>query len=212
MNLLVLGATGGTGRELVRQALDAGHDVTAFVRDPRRLTQRHPRMRTVSGDVLDRSAVARVLPGHDAVRCLLGSSVTKVGTVRSEGTRNIVCAMEKGGVRRLVCLGSLGYGDSREALKRTSVFFKYALVPLLMGRVFADHQRQEERVKGSALDWIIVRPGSLTNGPRTGAYRHGFPANDATIKVIVSRADVADFMLKQLNDDTNLRQTPRISY
>ena len=115
------------------------------------------------------------------------------------------------GIRRFVCQTSLGYGDSRQVLDRTPFYFKYIIVPFFLREGFADHQLQEDVIKQSRLDWIIVRPGSLTDGPRTGAYRHGFPAGDPTIKAQVSRADVAEFMLKQLADDTYLRKMPGVS-
>lgn len=211
MKLLVFGATGGTGRELVRQALAQRHTITAFVRDAAKLGTGGAGLKVVEGDVLDGTAVERVVPGHDGVLSALGAPALKTGTVRSQGTRNIVLAMEKGGVRRLICQTSLGYGDSRAVLDATPLHFKYLVVPFLLRKGFADHKLQEDYIKRSKLDWIIVRPGNLTDGPRTGAYRHGFDVTDPTLKVEVSRADVADFMLKQLTDDTYLQQTPGVS-
>lgn len=210
MKLLVFGATGGTGRHLVEQAVGE-HDVTAFVRNPSAFGFSHGKLAIVQGDVMDAAAVERAMPGHDAVLCALGAPATRTGTIRSEGTRNIVRAMERTGIRRLVCQASLGYGDSVEVLDRTPLHFKYIVVPLLLRKAFADHARQEDVIRESRLDWIIVRPGNLTDGPRTGAYRHGFPAGDPNIKVEVSRADVAEFMLKQLTDDTYLHRTPGVS-
>lgn len=96
-------------------------------------------------------------------------------------------------------------------MKRTPFIFRTIIAPLLLREGFADHARQESHVKASKLDWIIVRPGNLTNGPLTRRYRHGFAATDKSIKVEVSRADVADFMLRQLADNRYLRQTPGIS-
>jgi len=212
MRLLVFGSSGGTGRHLVEQALEQGHAVTAFVRDPAKLGLAHPSLTLARGDVMDYPSVERAVPGHDAVLCAIGGPAGKGDTIRSDGTRNIIRAMEAAGVRRFVCQTSLGYGDSRAALNRTPWHFRYIIVPLLLRGVFADHERQEEHVKRSALDWIIVRPGILTNGSRTGAYRHGFAATDRTIKARLSRADAADFMLKQLSDDSYLRQTPGVSY
>jgi putative NADH-flavin reductase len=212
MRILVFGATGGTGRQLVAQALADGHDVTAFGRNPAAAETSHPSLRIVRGDAMDPAVVERIMPGHDAVISVLGAPATRTGRVRSDGTRNIVHAMERVGIRRFVCQTSLGYGDSQQVLDRTPFYFKYVIVPFVLRAGFADHQRQEGVIKESRLDWIIVRPGSLTDGPHTGAYRHGFPASDTTIKAKVSRADVADFMLKQLADDTYLRKTPGISY
>jgi putative NADH-flavin reductase len=212
MKILVIGATGGTGRRLVELALARGHDVTALVRNPAATGIGHPNLRLVRGDVMDPAAVARIMPGHDAVISTLGAPAMRTGRVRSDGSRNIVQAMERAGIRRFVCQTSLGYGDSRQLLDRAPLYFKYLIVPFFLRAGFADHQRQENVIKQSSLDWIIVRPGNLTDGPHTGTYRHGFPASDPTVKAKVSRADVADFMLKQLADDTYLRKTPGISY
>jgi putative NADH-flavin reductase len=212
MKLLIFGAAGGTGRHLVEQALGQGHDVTAFVRDPRKLKAARERLAAVQGDVMNAAAVERAMPGHDAVLCALGSPALKTGTVRSAGTRNIVSAMEKAGVQRLVCLSSLGCGDSRAVMNAAPFFSRYIVVPLLLRRVFAEHERQEECIRRSRLDWTIVRPGYLTDGPLTGVYRDGFAPTDTAIKISISRADVAAFMLKQLADDTYLRKAPGLSH
>lgn len=212
MKLIVFGATGGTGQQIVQQALAQGHAVTAFVRNPAKFDRNHPNLRVVQGDVMDLASVERALPGHDVVLVALGASARDKGKVRAEGTRNVVRAMEATGVRRLVCQTSLGYGDSLQVLDRAPLHFKYIIVPFFLRGVFADHELQEDVIKQSSLDWIIVRPGSLTDGERTGRYRHGFAASDKAITVNVSRADVADFMLKQLSDDTYLRKMPGLSY
>ena len=209
MKLLVFGSTGGTGRELVKQALAQGHEVTAYARHPAKLgDKKHPSLQVARGDVLDPVAVEQAVAGHDAVLCAIGAGAGRT-TLREEGTRNIVRAMEKGGVRRLVCQSSMGVGDSRANL---GFLTKYVIVPVFLRHAFADHERQETVVKASALDWTIVRPPHLKDGPHTGTYRHGFPATDTGIQGKISRADVADFMLKQLTDNTYLHQTPGVSY
>lgn len=212
MKLLIFGATGGTGRQLVEQSLEQGHAVTAFARNPTQLDIKHPNLKIVQGDVMDFASVQRAMQGQEAVLSALGSPANKIGTIRSEGTRNIMRAMEMTGIRRFVCQTSLGYGDSRKVLNRTPFIFKYIIVPFILRKGFADHALQEEYIKHSQLDWIIVRPGNLTDGNRTGVYRHGFPANDQAIKVKISRADVAEFMLKQLTDNKYLKKTPGLSY
>jgi len=212
MKLLIFGATGGTGRHLVEQALQQGHDVTAFVRDPAKLSTAHAKLTVIQGDVMNAAAVERAMPGHEAVFCALGSPALKTGTTRSDGTRNIIRAMERAEVRRLICLASLGYGDSRAVVDAAPFYFRFIIAPLFLRRVFAEHALQEQYIKRSSLNWTIVRPGNLTDGPHTGTCRHGFPATDRSIKVSISRADVADFMLRQLADDTYLRKTPGLSY
>lgn len=212
MKLIIFGATGGTGQHLIQQALTQGHEVTAFVRDPSKVTIKNPNLKIYKGDVMNYANVEPAVEGHDAVLCALGSPANKIGTIRSEGTLHIVRAMEKKGIRRFICQTSLGYGDSKETLNRTPFYFKYLIVPFILKKGFADHALQEEYIRQSRLDWVIVRPGNLTDDGFTGKYRHGFAANDNKIKVKVSRADVADFMLKQLSDNTYLHKTAGISY
>ncbi|PJJ60230.1 NAD(P)-dependent oxidoreductase [Hymenobacter chitinivorans] len=209
MNLLIFGATGGTGRQLVAQALDAGHHVTAFARTPAKLAITHPRLRTVQGDVLDYEAVLAAMPGHEAVLSALGAPATQKGAVRSVGTRHILQAMEASQVSRFICLTTLGMGDSRAALPFS---YKYFIVPLFLRQAFADSEVQESYIQRSPLAWTIARPATLTDGVRTGTYRHGFPASASGLKIKISRADVADFMLGQLQEPTYLRQAASLSY
>lgn len=199
---------GGTGRELARQALERGHAVTAFVRDPAALDNRRGLQRNV-GDVLDPAAVERAVAGHEAVLCTLGRPATSPGTVRSHGTWNIVRAMERVGPRRLICQSTVGIGASRPLLPP---LYRYLLVPLLLRRTFAEHERQEAAVRSSQLDWTIVRAGALTDGERTGSYSHGFPPTERSLKFEISRADVAHFTLGLLADGTYLRESPSVSY
>jgi putative NADH-flavin reductase len=209
MKLLIFGSTGGTGRELLKQALAQGHSVTAYARNPAKIDDiKHASLRVVRGDVLDPAIVESAVVGQKAVLSTIGAGAVRT-TLREDGTRNIVEAMEKTGVRRLICQSSLGVGDSRANLP---FFTKYIIVSVFLRHAFADHERQEAVVKKSSLDWTLVRPPHLTNGPRTGAYRHGFTTTDTRIKGKISRADVADFMIKQLTDDTYIHQTPGVSY
>jgi hypothetical protein len=117
--------------------------------------------------------------------------------------------MENTGVQRFICLSSMGIGDSKDMLP---FLYKYILVPLLLKQGFAEHELQENAVKQSRTKWTIVRPGELSDKKAKGVYRHGLPVIDKTIKGKVSRADVADFVLKQLNNETYLRQAPWVSY
>ena len=208
MKLLVFGATGGTGRELVSQALNQGHSVTAYVRDLARIEDiQHPSLKVVRGNVLDPVAVERAVAGHDAVFVTIGAGPART-TLREEGTRNIVEVMQGAGVQRLICQSSLGVGDSRANLP---LFTKHVIVGIFLRHAFADHERQEAVIKQSTLDWTVVRPPHLKDGPRMEIYRHGFPTTEKQIKGWISRADVADFMLKQLVDDTYFHQTPGVS-
>lgn len=208
MRILIFGATGGTGRELVRQALERGQSVSAFARDPAALDKRDG-LRGIAGDALDAASVERAVAGHDAVICALGRPAASPGRVRSAGTRNIVRAMERVGPRRLICQSTIGIGDSRPLLPP---LYRYLLVPLLLRRTFAEHERQEAAVRSSQLDWTIVRAGALSDGEGTGSYRHGFPPSERSIEFEISRADVANFTVGLLADGTYLRESPSVSY
>jgi putative NADH-flavin reductase len=207
MKVAVFGATGSVGRLIVQQAVEAGHTVTAFVRDPAKLGIQHTNLRLALGDAMDPAAVESAVRGQDAVVCALGAGAK--GGIRAEGTHNIVRAMEKTGVRRLVCQSTLGVGDSRANL---NFFWRHIMFGLFLRQAYADHVAQESHVTRSRLDWTIVRPGAFTDGPRTGRYRHGFPPTDGAGRHTISRADVAEFVLKQLTDRAYLYKTPALSY
>ena len=207
MKLIIFGATGTVGRHLVAQALSQGHRVTGFARRPSALEADHPHLTRRAGDVLDPDAVAHAVEDHDAVLIALGAG--RKGEVRSLGTGHVVDAMRRHGVRRLVCQTTLGAGDSRAAL---NFFWKRIMFGFLLREVYADHEAQEARVRESELDWIIVRPGAFTDGPATGAYRHGFPPTERDLSLKISRADVAHFMLRQLTDDSYLHCAPSLCH
>ena len=207
MRLLVFGSTGSVGVRVVEQALDLGHVVGAFTRDPERLAVEHSNLRVFQGDAMDAPSVEEAMRGQEVVLCSLGAG--RKGIVRSEGTRNIVRTMQEAGVRRLICQTTLGVGDSQDNL---NFFWKYIMFGALLRPAYEDHVLQEDYVKRSGLDWILVRPGAFTDGELTGEYRHGFASTDRSIKLKISRADVADFMLRQITDDTYMHQTPGVSY
>lgn len=209
MKLLIFGATGGTGRQVVQQALEQGHNVTAFARNPLKLDIEHNNLRILTGDVMNLDSVEKAVQGQDAVVCVLGAGQNMTSKIRSQGTEQIIKAMEKANIQRLICQSTLGAGDSWENL---NFFWKYIMFGFLLRKPFADHQKQEAYVKQSHLDWTIIRPGAFVVGERTGNYRHGFPGNDKSSQLKISRADVADFILKQLVDNSYLHQTPALSY
>lgn len=207
MKLAIFGATGSVGTHLVRQALELGHEVTAFTRNPGGITPPHQNLSIAGGDVRDAGAVASAVAGQDAVLIALGDG--RAGTIREPGTRTAIEAMRRGGVRRLVCQSTLGVGESDGNL---NFLWRRVMFGLLLRAAFADHVRQEQAVRESGLDWTIVRPAAFTDGPRTGSYRHGFAGDDRTTRLKISRADLAAFLLEQLDDATYLRRTPGISY
>jgi len=201
--VLILGATGGTGRQLVEQALERGHIVTALARDPSALRVEHPRLTVVRGDVLDYPSVEVAVRGQDAVLSALGHKRFFYPTrVLSEGTRNLLRAMETHGVQRFVCETALGIGDSAG---RMGVYYTFFVIPIILPFYFWDKTRQERLIAASGVNWVVVRPGALTNGAKRGRYRHGRNVGSFLWTVRISRADVADFMLNQMTDHTYLR-------
>lgn len=206
LRLLVIGATGGTGRELVQQALAQGHTVTAFVRDPAKLQIEHANLRIAQGDVLDYPTVEAAMREQDAVLSALGHRRFLGPTrIQSEGMRNILRAMAACDVPRLICETALGLGNSAGWLGLPGTFF---MLPFVLPFYFWDKLRQEELIMASDRDWVIARPGMLTSGPARGNYRHGPEVGSYLWPVAIARADVADFMLKQLRDDTCLGTAP----
>lgn len=208
--VLIVGATGGTGRQLVAQALERGHEVTALVRNPSALGVEHPRLRVLHGDVLDYASVEAAMQGQEAVISALGHKrLFQPTRILSEGTRNLLRAMETKGVRRFVCETALGIGDSSG---RMGLYYTFFVIPVILPFYFWDKARQERIIAQSAVSWVIVRPGVLTNGARRGHYRHGLNVGSYIRTVRISRADVADFMLNQLTDNTYLRAAPGICW
>lgn len=206
MKLTIFGASGHTGLELVKQALEKGHLVTAFVRDPSRLSIKHDQLKIFIGDVVDLESVAKAVQGQDVVICALGAgSDLKKTTVRTTGTTNIVQAMKQHGVQRLLIISAMGTGDSWDTLSLISKL----LYATLLKNSREDHETQESVVKESGLDWTIIRPSGLTNDPQTGLYDVGenIPAKTSRI----SRADVADLILKELEQNILLHKAVTIT-
>jgi putative NADH-flavin reductase len=206
-SILVVGATGTTGSEVVKQALELGYKVSAFVRNPAKVTLKHENLTVIQGDVMNPSSIDNAVRGHEAVISSLGAGAK--GKIRSEGTNNVIRAMEKADIRRFISQSTLGVGESRGNL---NFYWKYVMFGLLIRKAFLDHIKQEKYVQQSRLDWTIVRPGALTAGDKTGKYRHGFSGQDRSISLKIAAADVADFMLKQLSSDTYLHKAPSLSY
>ena len=207
--VLIIGATGGTGRQLVAQALERGLTVTALVRNPARLGVAHSRLTVIQGDVLDIASLDAAMHGQEAVLSALGHRrYFSPIRVLSEGTGNIVSAMERHGVRRLVCETSLGIGDSAG---RMGLYYTFFVIPVILPWYFWDKTRQERVIAGSKVDWVIVRPAVLTNGPKRGRVRHGSRVGSFLWTARVSRADVAAFMLDQLASNTYLGAAPGLA-
>ncbi len=207
--VLIVGATGGTGRMLVSQALDRGLQVTALVRDRSRLKDDNPQLTVVQGDVLDVGTLEAAMAGQDAVLSALGHKRFFGPTrILSEGTRNILHAMEAHKVPRLICETSLGIGDSTG---RLGAYYTFFVIPVILAFYFWDKTRQEQIIARSSVEWVIVRPGALTNGRKQGWPRHGPSVGSYFMTTSISRADVAGFMLNQLESDIYLRTAVGVS-
>ncbi len=220
MKLAVFGATGPTGRRLVERAVAEGHEVTAFVRDPSRMRGRHERLSVMVGDVFDPERVEEAIAGREAVIGVLGGGPSnplhprrpgQPGGPSSVGARNIIAAMEKHGVRRFVCQSAWGAGESGENLDAPGWVFMKVLVPPFLRDEYADKDLMEGIIRGSGLEWVIVRPMLLTNGPWTGEYRVGENLLPG-LRPFISRADVAEFLLRQLRDDAFVRKASAIGH
>lgn len=209
MKILIFGASGKTGHELVKQASAQGHQVTAFVRNPSKLKVTHSALKVIQGDVTNYQKVEEAVKGHDAVFSALGAaSPFKYDHAVVNGAENIIKAMETNNVQRFIYMSFVGVKESRNA---AGFVIKY-IAPKLLSTEIKGHQARENKIKQSQLNWTIVRPPTLTNGKHKAQFRSGENISSKGFTVTISRADVADFMLRQLTDNTFLRKTPVVMY
>lgn len=205
MKLALFGATGGTGVEILKQAIAADHTVVALARNPAKITVPQIQLTTVTGDVLEQAEVDKVVAGSDAVICTLGNTSNNPDMVVSTGTKHIIDAMQRYGVQRLIVVSSLGVGDSKDQVP----FFFKVLMKTVLRKVMKDKEAQEQLVRNSGLTWTIVRPGGLTDKPRSGNYQVSTDAS--TIAGQIARADVAEFVLQELTENAYIHKTPAIT-
>ncbi len=210
MKVFIIGASGLLGQEILKGNSHYGHALTAMVRNAKDYQRVGTEDRVVSGDVLQFSSLQQAMFGQDAVICSLGISVTfKHVTVFSEGTRNLLdIALAQGVPPRMIVVTGIGAGDSRG---HGGFLYDKLVEPTVLRTIYEDKDRQEAMLKDSTARWIGVRPGMLTNDPAKGAYRVLTDLTGITVGKI-ARADVADFLLKQLTSDTYLHQFPTICY
>lgn len=208
MKIIIFGATGTVGRLAVERILADGHTVTAFARRPNELKIENPNITMVAGDAFDQNQVAGAVRGHDAVVITLGSGMSRKSVIRSEGTLNVIQAMQAHGVRRLVCQSTLG---AHESWGNLNFFWKRVMFGLLLRPIFLDHQLQESLVRASGLDWTLVRPSAFADGPATGKFKVGFEPDYRKLSLKISRADVAEFLKRQLSDATYIQRAVGIS-
>lgn len=209
MNIVIFGASGGVGRCLTEQALAQNHQVTAAVRSPATVNITHERLHVLHCDVFNAASVSEALAGQDVVFCTLGTDSEAPTTLYSAGAKNVVQGMQAHQVRRLIFLSNFGVlSETAQDLRGAALLF---LIKRFIPHTLADHRRALEEIQGHVPEWIVVRPLALTNGLWTGHYRivvDGLPAKGMRI----ARADVADFMLRQVTSDDYLCKVPAIAY
>ena len=207
--ILVIGATGGTGRLIVSQALALGHEVTALVRSPEKARELTG-AKLIVGDARDEATLRKAVKGQQVVINALGTSVSpfREVTLLSTATKALVSAMKAENVSGLICITGMGAGDSAG---HGGFIFDHLILPLLLRKVYADKNRQEEVIRNSGLDWVLVRPSVLNNKPgrdiiRTLTDLSGFHGGT------ISREDVAKFSLQQVHSDEWLQRSPLITW
>jgi putative NADH-flavin reductase len=209
MKVLVIASSRRIRRQLIEQARVEGHEVTALEEKLPRFRWRRPKHRVVAGDVLSERSLAPAVAGQNAVLCWLTQKATRqTTTCLWEGTANLIRTMEKHGVRRLICISACGAGDSRG---HCGFFYDKIIQPLFLKHVFEDRDRQEELIRGTQLDWVIVRPARLSNGRSRGEYMvltdlRNFRARQIAV------VDAVEFALKQLSNNFYIFQAPVLTY
>jgi putative NADH-flavin reductase len=198
MNITIFGASGRTGQQLVGQALEKGHLVTAFVRRADALNFRHPDLKIVTGTLDNAEKLKEAISGANAcLSALGGNSLTTHAAEFIAGIDRMISIMEGCGVSRFVYLSSIGAGESRYYMPQPIRFF---MADVMLRVPLADHHANEKRMAASSLNWTVVRPGMLSDGPKTGKPEHGSGKTVFKGNKPISRADVASFMLEQLED------------
>jgi len=211
-NVLIIGASRGIGREAVKQALDDGHSVRAFARTADQITIDHPNLEKRNGNAMQPDDLGSALVGVDAVIQALGiragpQMIMGPVTLFSATTRALIPAMEKANIRRLIAVTGFGAGDSRHRISCLQrIPFR-----LLLGRAYDDKSVQENLIRKSGLEWVIARPVILTNGAKTSHYQILLEP-DQWRNGLISRGDVADFLIKQIENRALIGKTPVLTY
>jgi len=204
MNVLVIGGTRGVGKAVVLAAHAAGHTLTVMARHAAGFADSVSGVRMVIGDAADATDVERATAGQDAVVWTVGIGPTRRRVqVFSRGTQFLIAAMTTHNIRRLICVTGIGAGDSKG---HGGFLYDRILQPVFMKSIYEDKDRQEAQIRDSALDWTIVRPAALTNGPATGLYQTLTEVHEGRARR-VPRADVADFIVANLSTPEYVRKT-----
>ncbi len=207
MKILLIGATGQTGRILLRKLPLLGHEVVAFARNPKDVAEIDSRIHVVKGDARDAASFGRAVAGVDSVISVFGPRSLKKDDIQESMMRNLEAAMRTAGVRRLINLSAAGVGDS---LNEMPGILRYVFVPLFLGRMYADKERGERILFASSLEFVNVRPGRLLNHPARGGIKAQFTVKN--LKLEMTREDLADFMIAQLQNSEWIRKSPFIGY
>ncbi len=206
MKLLILGSTGGTGQQLVLRSLEQDYEVTALARDPSKITIKHPKLTVVKGNVLDKILLAQIVEGKDAIISSLGVGKSlKSGNLIANTASLLIPVMIEKNVSRLVFLSAFGVGETFSQAN----FIQKLIFRLPLRNLYADKAKADEQIQNSKLDWTLVYPVLLTNKPRTPNYKAGERLPMKGMPKI-SRADVADFMVRQLTDNSYIKKSPII--
>jgi putative NADH-flavin reductase len=209
MKIVVFGASRGVGLNVVEQALQAGHTVTAFVRTPSAFPLQHPNLTVFQGDSMDAAAVEKAIAGQEAVVSTLGPTRPPVPGMMETSSKNIVAGMKKHGVRRLISTTGAGVRQHEDQPKLADHVISF-LLNLLAKSVVQDSAANVKVIQDSDLDWTVLRFPRLMDGNRTGRYRVGYISKDSSTQF--SRADAADFVLRELIEKKWLRKLPLVSY
>ncbi len=210
MKIMLIGGTGKTGKQIIKQALERGHEVTALVRNPKKIKIRDPNLVVVEGNVLVPETLERTFTGHDIVISALGHKKFFIKTtILSRGTQHIIRAMQKNQIHRFICITSLGINDSRFKL---GLYYTLFVIPFIILFYFLDKEKQERFIQKSDLDWTIVRPGQLTNGRKRANYKQGKGLGSYILTKMISRADVAHFILDEMERNHYVRKVAELTY
>lgn len=200
MKLAIIGGTGKTGKELLIQGLEAGHHITALVRNPKKVKIQHPNLKVIQGNVLNITDLEGIFKGKEAVLSALGHKrFFGPSNILSQGTKNILQAMNTSAVSRFICITSMGINDNRFKL---GLYYTLFVIPFIVFFYFRDKAKQERLIMASDLNWTVVRPGQMTNGKKRMQYKQGANLGSYILTKMISRADVAHFMLSQINSPT----------
>ena len=211
MKILSLGANGAVGQLALDDLLNAGHEVTALVRNASALPRKEPRLTAVQGDPTNAADVEKVLAGQDAVLSTLGARTNKRTTLRTDVARNLVAGMKRNGVRKLVWLDAAGVGSSKEFVERSSFFFGRIIIPLFLNHMYEDAAVADELIEKSGCDWVIVRPMSFTNRMKTGNVSVVTDMSlTVQLRLRITRSDVAAFLVEQVVKDDYVWEMPII--